>query len=162
MGVQLRMINNITLYVIGVLVFIGLLSCRQNEVYYEFATIPQHQWYESSEICFEVDSIQIDPSRKYNINLEISHNVQYAYKTLWLLIDHNLQDTIITRDTLECLLTDEMGKWKGSGNGPVRQISLQYKSEINLDTTKHKQICVRHAMQDFQLKGIERIGLKIY
>lgn len=156
------MINNIALYVIGVLVFVGLLSCKQNEVYYEFATIPQNQWSESSEICFEIDSIHVDPSRRYNIDVEISHNVKYVYKTLWLYIDQTLQDTVIVRDTLECLLTDEMGKWRGSGNGPIRQISFQYKEGINLDTAKQKQICIRHAMQDFQLKGIERVGLKIY
>lgn len=156
------MMNNLTLYVIGVLVFVGLLSCKQNEVYYEFVTIPQNQWEKGYDICFELDSIQIDSSRQYNIDIEVSHNVKYAYKTLWLYIDQTLLDTIMVRDTLECLLTNDIDKWRGSGNGPIRQISFQYKEGINLDSAKEKQICISHAMKDLQLKGVERIGLKIY
>lgn len=156
------MINNLIQYVIGVLMFACLLSCSQKEVYYEFASIPQNKWSVSNEICFVVDSIYINPSSGYDINVEITHSVAYPYKTLWLYLDQTIQDTIFIRDTLECLLTDEVGKWRGSGNGSIRQISFEYKKGISIDTAKHNQICISHAMQDFLLKGIERVGLKIY
>jgi gliding motility-associated lipoprotein GldH len=88
--------------------------------------------------------------------------VSYEYETLWLFIDQTLQDSIGVRDTIECLLTDKNGKWLGRGNGPLRHISFSYKKDIALDTAKQSQFCIVHAMQDLQLKGVEKIGLKIY
>ena len=88
--------------------------------------------------------------------------MNYAYETLWLYIDQTLQDSISVRDTLECLLTDRNGKWLGSGNGPLRHLSFSYKTDIALDTAIQSQICIAHAMQDLQLNGVEKIGLKIY
>ncbi len=152
---------NLAQYIIGTLIIISLLSCAQKEVYYEFAEIHHNQWSKDNKICFELDSLFVDPLRKYNVDVEISHNVNYAYKILWLYIDQTLLDTIVRRDTLECKFINEIGQWKGNGNGPARQISVLYKTDLSLDTTRQMKVCISHAMQDPQLKGIERIGLKI-
>lgn len=154
--------SSFTQYLIVIFAFISLLSCSHKEVYYDFALIPQNQWSKNSKVCFDIDSLSIIPQHTYNIDVEITHNLDYAYKTLWLYLDQNIQDSIISRDTLECVLTTENGKWKGSGNGPTRQVSVLYKTGINLDTTKQMKICIYHSMQDLHLKGIEKIGLKIH
>ncbi len=81
---------------------------------------------------------------------------------MFVYIDHSLQDSISKRDTLECVLIDDFGKWYGSGNGATRQLSVVYKTNQKIDTALHNEICIRHAMQKLNLKGIEKIGLKIY
>lgn len=153
---------NLTHYFIGVLITVSLWSCNQNEVYYEFATLPQNQWNKDNEICFEIDSVFINSLRKYNMDIEITHNVTYAYNTLWLCIDQFQNDTVIKHDTIEFVLTNDIGQWKGRGNGPTRQFTVLHTTDLNLDTTKQNKVCFHHAMQNIQLTGIERIGLKIY
>lgn len=139
-----------------------LYSCKQNEIYYKFEPILHNEWSKNKEICFELDSLNVNRIDKYNINIELSHNVNYAYQSLWLYIDQTLQDSISVRDTLECILTDENGVWLGSGNGPLRHISFSYKTDLALDTAIQSKVCISHAMQDVKLKGVEKIGLKIY
>jgi gliding motility-associated lipoprotein GldH len=109
-----------------------------------------------------MDSVPGNVKPNYHLSIEIAHNLNYPYKNLWLSIDYLLQDSVLKQDTLECILMDAAGKWLGSGNGPTRQLSVLYKTDFVMDTAQLNQICIRHAMQDIQLNGIEKIGLKVY
>ena len=156
------MINSFFRYCISVVFFLCLASCNQNEAYFKFISIPQNNWNKQEEVCFLMDSSSFIPNHKYAISLEITHNINYPYKNLFLYLNHTLDDKILSQDTIECNLVDELGKWQGSGNGATRNLSVLYKTNLILDTTLHNEICIRHAMQDQNLKGIERIGLKVY
>ena len=81
---------------------------------------------------------------------------------MYLYIEHTLQDSMSKRDTVECVLIDDFGRWQGGGNGATRQLSVLYKTNLMLDATLHNKIDIYHAMQDSELKGIERVGLKVY
>lgn len=149
-------------YFIVILFLVCLTSCKQNEVFYEFESIPQSKWNKSHDICFAMDSVPENIKPNYHLSIEIAYNLNYPYKNLWLIIDYLLQDSILKQDTLECILMDSADKWLGSGNGPTRQLSVLYKTDFVMDTAQLNQICIRHAMQDIQLDGIEKIGLKVY
>ncbi len=153
--------SNLTQYLIGIFT-LTLLSCSHKEVYYEFVNISQNQWSKNSEFCFNLDSVPLIPPNIYNIDVEITHNLDYVYKMLWLYLDQTFQDSTVVRDTLACHFTNENGKWKGSGNGPTRQVSILYKTHLNKDSVMPIKICIHHAMQDLRLTGIEKIGLKIH
>lgn len=156
------MANSLIRYLVGAIIIVCMGSCNQKEAYYKFISIPHNKWNKQDEICFKIDSL-IGPSKyNYTISLEITHNINYSYKNLFLYLNHTLQDSISSRDTLECQLVDDYGKWYGRGNGATRQISVLYKTNLKIDTTLHNEFCIRHAMQDLELKGIERIGLKVY
>lgn len=155
--------NNLTQYLIGILTVVFLCTCTQNEVYCKFVSIHQNKWSKDNQVCFEIDSLLLNPKRSYNVDIEITHNINYAYKSLWLYINHTYQDTIVVgSDTLELMLSNDIGQWKGRGNGSTRHLSVIYKTDLKLDTIKHAKVHISHAMQDFQLKGIEKVGLEIY
>lgn len=156
------MINNIIRCFVGIVFFICFASCNQDEVYYKFTPIPQNEWSKQDEISFVLDSLSINPTHKYNISLEITYNLNYPYKNLYLYIEHTLQDSISKCDTVECVLIDDFGRWQGGGNGATRQLSVLYKTNLMLDATLHNKIDIYHAMQDSELKGIERVGLRVY
>lgn len=156
------MINSLIRWFVGVFFFVCIASCNQNEIYYEFASIPQNEWNKQDEICFVLDSSSFNPKQNYAVSIEITHNISYPYKNLFLYLDHTHQDSILSQDTIESLLVDDFGKWQGSGNGATRQLSVLYKTNFKLDTSSHDEVCIRHAMQDLRLKGIEKIGLKVY
>lgn len=156
------MINKNARFFILIIMSFVLIACNQNEAYYKYASIPHNEWSKDEKICFVLDSVKFNSQLTYDISIEITHNVNYEYENLWLYIDQKLNDTVSVRDTLECLLADNNGKWKGRGNGPTRQFSILYKSNYRLDTNKRNQVYIHQAMQEPILKGIERIGLKIY
>ena len=156
------MISKLTHLFVTLVLFGCMASCSQGEAYYQFRPIPQYEWSKSQEVSFLLDSAAINPQHNYALSIEITHNISYRYKKLFLYLDHTLQDSIPVRDTIECVLVDDVGKWYGSGNGATRQFSLLYKTNQKIDTTVHNEINIRHAMQDLKLKGIEKIGLKIY
>ena len=154
--------NSFIRHIITFVLFISFASCNQNESYFKFYSIPQNEWNKQDEICFIIDSLSNISSHNYSVSLELTHNISYPYKNLFLYINHTHKDSVLYQDTIECVLVDDLGKWKGSGNGATRNLSILYKSNLKLNTILHNEICVRHAMQDLNLKGIERIGLKVY
>ena len=156
------MVNNAFRYLIFIIFIFVLIECNQNEVYYKFALIPQNEWDRYDKVTFDIDSVSIKLEHKYAISIEVTHDISYQYKNLWIYIDEIINDSVVVRDTMECLLTDYEGNWMGSGNGPTRQISILYKQNLRLDTANQYQVYIHHAMQDPILKGIEKIGLKVY
>ncbi|NLZ96022.1 MAG: gliding motility lipoprotein GldH [Bacteroidales bacterium] len=139
-----------------------IVSCNQGEVYYKFTPIPKNEWSKNQEYCFLLDSLSVSSTGNYAISVEVLHNISYQYKNLSLLLEQSVGDSTLLKDTLECILVDSDGRWIGSGNGATRQLSVLYKTNFKIDTTLHNKICVRHTMQDLKLKGIEKVGLKVY
>ena len=157
------MANRFTLFLVVLAVLFVALSCNQDEeAYYKFLPIPQNEWTKHHDITFLLDSSANIATSRYTISLELVHNISYPYKNLYLLVDYTLQDSILLQDTVECVLVDGAGRWEGSGNGATRQLSVPYKTNFRIDTALHNEIVIRHAMQDLNLKGIEKIGLKVY
>ena len=156
------MTNNHSFNLVGIILFVLFTSCNPNEVYYKFEPIPQAKWNKRDEVCFDMDSVPVSLNSRYSVSIEIAHNLNYPYKNLWLSINYLHQDSVLWQDSLECILFDDSGKWLGSGNGPTRQLSVLFKTNFAIDSAKHNRICIRHAMQDIQLNGIEKIGVKVY
>ena len=138
-----------------------MASCNGKEVYYKFESIPSNEWGRGQKITFLLDSTSISSNGNYDVSIEITHNIGYQYKNLFLFLDYT-QDSTLVHDTVQCLLVDNIGRWIGSGNGATRQLSVPYKTNFRIDTALHNEISIRHAMQSLNLKGIEKIGLKIY
>lgn len=110
----------------------------------------------------ELDSLSVDPLKAYALSLEITHNNQYQYNDIWLLIDFfNLSDSLHNRRKMHILLADSFHRWRGSGVGGLHQLSVAYKDALLLDTAKLYQIEIRQLMCDNPLIGIEKIGVKI-
>ena len=156
------MINSFIRCFVGLAILGCMASCNEREVYYKFSPISENEWSKEQEICFLLDSVPFNTNSNYAVSLEIVHNINYKYKNLFLYLDYSQQDSILYTDTVECILVDDYGRWSGSGNGATRQLSVPYKTNLKIDTALHNEICVRHTMQDLTLKGIEKIGLKIY
>ena len=156
------MANSFIRYFIGLAILACMTSCNEGEVYYNFSPIPENEWSKDQEISFLLDSVPFNSNSNYAVSLEIVHNTSYKYKNLFLYLNYSHQDSISFTDTVACVLADDYGRWLGSGNGATRQLSVLYKTNLKIDTALHNEIFVRHAMQDLKLKGIEKIGLKVY
>lgn len=145
-----------------ILVFILFTSCTQQEQYFEYNKIEKSNWYRDSLLIFTIDTIKFEQQGNYNLMLELTTTVLYPYKDIHLRIDHNLTDTIFDSDTLTYNVADEYGRWLGTGVGSLRQLSLPYKNDVFIDTIRNYEIRITHILNVDPLKGVEKVGLRIY
>ncbi|MDD4697761.1 MAG: gliding motility lipoprotein GldH [Fermentimonas sp.] len=152
--------SKIRLFFVGILL-ITFASCSNGEVYFRYHHIERGMWYRDSVLSFTLDSISIKSDFRNDFSIELTTSELYPYKDIWLQVEHNLNDTVYTRDTLHTRLADDYGKWIGSGTGGLHQISLPYKSEITLDTSRIYVLKISHLMKDEPLYGVEKAGIKV-
>ena len=149
------------LFVGFLVVFACLSSCDEGEVYYRFHPIKNSSWSKQATANFLIDSLTVDPDKRYDIVLEIVNNNQYLYQNIWLLVQQNITDTTFVSDTVEITLADSHGKWLGKGSAGLYQLSVPYKASVALDSTRAYLVRIRQVMKDNPIKGIEKVGVLI-
>lgn len=94
-----------------------------------------------------------------DIALLIRHNSTYPYSNLWLEIEYSRSDESVIRDSVNLVIADKYGRWKGRGNATDLQL---------LDTVarsiRHKSgspIRVRHIMRVDTLTGVDMVGIEL-
>lgn len=149
------------LYIVFLVVFAFLSSCDEGVVYYRFHPIENSNWDKQAAANFLIDSLSVDPDKRYDIVLEIVNNNQYPYQNIWLLVQQNITDTTFVSDTVEITLADPQGKWLGKGSVGLYQLSVPYKASVALDSTRAYLVRIRQVMKGNHIKGIEKVGVLI-
>ena len=101
-----------------------------------------------------------DVSKNYNIELFFRNNLNYPYRNLYLFLEVHYFDSVIKRDTLEYLITDNYGKWLGRGLGKTRDNYFLENMAASEGEGKYKFI-ITHGMRKNPLIGVNNIGIKI-
>lgn len=134
-------------------------SCSKPSVYNEFKPIDPTGWSADSSHIFSVDIK--DSTALYDLWVNIRHNGNYPYQNLWLFVEQLSPDSLITRDTLACALSDHTGRWTGTGSGSLYLLTLNFKQQFKFDGKGTYRFSIVHGMRDKHLKGIHAIGLKL-
>ena len=135
-----------------------LSSCGKDTVYSEFQPIKDKLWDKNNEYFFNFEIK--DTSVPYNVSLQLRNNDMYPYQNIWLLFEESQPTKITTKDTIEFMLADDFGKWKGNGI-TLYQNRIPVKNHYIFPDTGKYTINIRHGMRDDKLKGIENIGVNI-
>lgn len=136
-------------------------SCRNEDIYYQFHEIKKQKWSKYDTLFFYIDSALINPSVKYDITVELTNSFDYPYRNIWLYSQDNINDTIFRNYSAQHLLSDEFGKWYGSGFGALYQLSLPYRTSVYFKDNRSYCIKLVHGMRDEPLLGIENVGIRI-
>lgn len=142
--------------------FVGILflsSCGFNYTYNETISIDDGKWYKDEAAHFEVaihDSIN-----SQNFILNFRNNTNYRYSNLYIFMTTHFPNGNITRDTIECVLADQSGKWLGKGWGNIKENQIVLKSGLKFPLTGKYDFYVQQAMREDTLRGIESVGLII-
>lgn len=147
-------------YLISIMAaLLALCSCSTNVVYDQFVTMPQGGWPADSLAVFRTE-IQ-DTTVAYDIYFQVRNNNDYAYSNLWLFVDIVAPDGHMQRDTLECLLADPDGTWRGGGWGSLYTEKCPYKLGCQFIQSGPYTFRIVHGMRADQLEGIQNVGLLI-
>ena len=134
-----------------------LFSCTSTDFYNQYQIVDQ-KWEKEKEFyfTFEIE----DNTSEYNFFIEIRNNNSYPYQNLWLFCSEEQPMGPILRDTIECMLADDFGKWYGTGMS-IYQLSIPIRTMYKFPYKGQYTFSLRQGMRNNQLKGIEEIGIRI-
>jgi gliding motility-associated lipoprotein GldH len=135
-----------------------LFSCAGDAVYNRSQPVRNGVWEKQAEYYFKFKIT--DASVPYSIFLQIRNSDRYGYQNLWLLCEELQPGSASVKDTMECMLADDFGRWKGRGITLFHN-RFTLRDHYFFPDTGQYTIGIRHGMRDDNLTGIEDIGLSI-
>ena len=107
------MIKEISKYIVLIFIGVAVLSCNKKDIYFSYKTVSASGWNKDSLLTYNV-AIR-DKTLPYNLYINVRHHGNYPYQNLWLFLENKDMKGMIQKDTIECFLADEFGKWLGTG-----------------------------------------------
>lgn len=134
-------------------------GCQGNTLYSDFRHLPEEAWKADSLAIFRVDIA--DTTQLYDVSVELRNDNNYGFANLWLFVDVVSPEGTIRRDTVECLLANPDGSWKGAGWGSLYSLRCPYLPAVRFARTGTYTFRFQQGMRDEQLEGIRDIGLLV-
>jgi gliding motility-associated lipoprotein GldH len=146
---------------IGILVLTLVLtaSCAKRNLYLRNVPIGREGWTVEQIMRFEVPVA--DTSNPYNMYLQVRNDGRYENSNLWLFVTTHSPTGAMIRDTLECKLADEQGRWLGRGSGGRYSLEIPYRYNIRFPNSGMYLIEVEHGMRTSVLNHITDLGIRI-
>lgn len=138
--------------------FLCFSSCDSPALYDRYQAIDNTVWEKDKEyyFTFHIDDISVP----YNLSLEIRNNNMYPYQNLWIFCNEEQPIGPMAKDTLECMLADEFGKWHGDGIS-LFQSSFPIRTNYLFPHKGQYTFGFRQGMRNEALKGVQEIGLRV-
>ncbi|MDD3404731.1 MAG: gliding motility lipoprotein GldH [Paludibacteraceae bacterium] len=148
------------LRVVVVLFLCGLLChCNRNTLFNECQTIDNVGWHKDSTCTFLVNVT--DTLHANKVEIIIRHSGTYPNQNLWLFIETISPDSCLHKDTVQYILADEVGRWKGSGIGSIFTNTFVYNDSLVFKHQGQYQYNITQGMRYDYLEGINTVGLLI-
>lgn len=143
----------------GILFLFLLNACDEARVFEENQEIKNGTWDQNNKITFNVD-IQ-DSISSYHIYLNVRNAGAYPFSNLFLFVTTQSPKGQIERDTVECTLADQTGKWLGDGIGDLWDNQIMFKRMVRFPTTGVYKIQLEQAMRVNPLPFIMDVGIRV-
>jgi gliding motility-associated lipoprotein GldH len=137
-----------TLVLIGTIVM--FISCNNNIVFEDYKTFKNQIWHADSSVVFNY-SVS-DTTCKNQVVIKVRHTTDYDFQNLFLFIKAE------KTDTLELLLANKEGKWKGKGIGDVREIEFAYIKDKVFTKKGEVTFEIEQAMRYGEFEKIEHLN----
>jgi gliding motility-associated lipoprotein GldH len=134
-------------------------SCDSKGAFEQNVKIPNEQWNMDSMAVIHANIT--DTTTVYNVLVNIRNTTDYPNSNLYLFITTHAPSGAVIRDTMECMLANDMGKWLGNGFGRMRDNQIPYKSSVKFPVTGEYVFEIQHGMRSPNLKGIASTGIRI-
>jgi gliding motility-associated lipoprotein GldH len=140
---------------------IGLTSClpSDNAILNESATLPESGWNMKQPVCFEMEVK--NTAQLYDIYITLRHNTDYECMNLFLFLKTYYPNQEYSRDTLECFLADETGRWFGKGSSSMKSCEMLFKRGVKFPQEGRYTFEFVQGMRTESVKNIMDLGMKI-
>jgi gliding motility-associated lipoprotein GldH len=139
-------------------VILAFCSCNKGVMYQKYTSLTDNVWDKSNPVTFTVPLD--DTVNRYNVFINVRNADDFEWGNLYLFIDITAPNNATERDTLNCLLADNSGKWRGEGLGDIwdNKIPFKYNTRFHKGDYKFK---ITQAMRVDKLVEIMDIGLRV-
>jgi gliding motility-associated lipoprotein GldH len=138
---------------------LSIAGCGPGDFYAGSQSVPGGLWPSDRFYRFEVRVG--DTVNPFNIHLHVRNDGRYEYSNLWLFIRTNSPTGAVLKDTVECLLSNDEGKWLGRGSGGRFTIEIPYRYMVRFPNSGTYTFEIQQGMRARELKYITDIGLRI-
>ena len=157
---QVRMGKSRSIVSILVMLVVSLASCTNRGVVYdEFVSIDKTTWDKDSLAVFR--ATVPDTTTAYDVELQVRNDNSYPYANLWLFVDVIDAAGHTRRDTVECILANPDGSWRGAGWGSLYTVRCPYMMNVRFQSDGACTFRLTHGMRTETLGGVTDIGLII-
>lgn len=136
-----------------------LVACSGNSVYNEYKELPASGWNKDSCASFVVPIKDVNST--YRVLVNVRNRGDFKTQNLWLFVNCQHPDKTVKKDTIECYLADNKGKWLGSGFGSMYDMPVLYLKSVKFPKAGNYKFCIKQAMRDSMLVGVNDIGLEV-
>ena len=151
--------ETIKLFILFAILPVVFYSCNTNILFDQNVSLPQEGWHKNDAVNFNVNINDSINSFKFKLN--IRNTTDYRYSNLYIFLITKLPNGNISRDTIECILANNEGKWLGKGWGNIKENNIVLKSNLRFPLTGNYKFILQQAMRVDTLKGINDMGLSI-
>ena len=146
---------------ICLLVCIYLISCSSdNAILNDSVAISESGWNINDPIRFELEIT--DTTQLYDVYITLRHNTDYEWMNLFLFLKTYYPNLDYSRDTLECFLSDETGRWFGKGGSSVKDRgAMLFKKGVRFPQEGRYVFEFVQGMRTESVKNIMDLGMKI-
>jgi gliding motility-associated lipoprotein GldH len=134
-------------------------ACTSNDVYFQYKSVAPKGWSKDSVYSFDIPIS--DTTVLYNVYVNVRNRGEYPYQNLWLFLSKTTPDKTQSKDSIECYLADQRGKWLGSGIGSIMEMPVLYQQNVRFKTKGTYHYKIVHGMRDSILIGINDIGMRV-
>jgi len=135
-------------------------ACGEQAVYEEALDFEDGNWKYEDELILEFNVEDI--VTKYNLDLFLTHNTDYAYQNVYFDIETNFPDGKKLNKTLPVDLANKFGKWHGKCSGEKCKLRVFLQQSFKFrESGKHK-IVIRQQSRESSLEGIESVNLSLF
>ena len=136
-----------------------LNACDSARVFEQNKTIPDSIWDKDNRVNFEVDITQ--PAALYNMYVNVRNAGNYGYSNLFLFMDTRYPDGFVSRDTIECILAAEDGRWLGDGSGDIFDNRILFRKGFKFPMRGTYRFVIEQGMRQEKLAMIMDVGIRI-
>jgi len=144
---------------LAIFVSLTFAACKNNDVFFQYKAVNAKGWNKDSLYTFDIQIT--DTTSTYNVYVNVRNRGEYPYQNLWLFLDKTSPDKVEMKDSIECYLADQRGKWLGSGIGSVMEMPILYQENVRFNKSGMYRYKIVHGMRDTTLTGINDIGMRI-
>lgn len=136
-----------------------LSSCGNEALIKETTEIQNGNWAfnDARRITCTVD----DTLTPYNYQLLVRHGGDYAWQNLIVYFRTYFPNNTYKVDTLNCMLAEPSGKWKGKGLGDLLDNQILFKINEPFPRSGKYIFEIQHAMRPDTIHEIYDIGLLV-
>ena len=147
------------------LIVLFLASCDEKRVFDEYKSVGS-AWNKDSIVSFDIP--KLDPTKQYNLFLNVRNNDNYPFNNLFLLVSLENPDGLTKVDTLEYAMANLDGTLLGEGFSDTKESKLFYKENLKFDKKGQYKVRIQQAVRqsgkvkgEKELKGITEVGFRI-